>query len=72
MLLAIRDDGEGIDSDVMKLLFKPFSSHRTSQKGIGLGLWVSSKLAERLGGEIKLQSEKGVGTEATLILPVTP
>ena len=40
-----------------------------NQDGVGLGLTISKNIANALGGDIKVQSEVGVGSQFTLILP---
>lgn len=55
-------------------LFRPFSQvdSSTTRKygGTGLGLYISKKLATALNGKIKVKSEKAIGTEFTVILPM--
>jgi len=44
------------------------TSHRQRQEGTGLGLHLSRKLAELLGGQITLRTEHGTGSTFTLVL----
>lgn len=65
--IAIEDNGVGIPQENMQNLFEPLFT--TKAKGIGLGLALSSKLAEANGGHITVDSEEGVGSTFTLWLP---
>ncbi len=66
--IRVRDTGVGIRPEDMEKIFEPFtqgdSSICRSYEGSGLGLTIAKRLANRLGGDIYLRSEIGVGTEA--------
>lgn len=71
-LISIQDNGIGIAKENQKEVFKVFTKlHATSQyEGVGLGLSLSKKIIERLGGDIWLESELGIGT--TLFVQLRP
>ena len=73
VLFAVADTGPGIPLDDLERIFQPFTqldqSLRRERGGTGLGLPVSRKLAELLGGELSVESEPGRGTRFTLWLP---
>lgn len=66
VIIAVRDDGQGIASSIMPHVFEPHFSTRTS--GSGLGLAISRRLIEGWGGRITLESEPGAGTELRIHL----
>jgi signal transduction histidine kinase len=72
--IDVTDTGPGIAADDRQQLFKRFSQLKPSQgtlvEGAGLGLAIAAGLAEAMGGEIVLQSEPGVGSTFSLLLPV--
>jgi two-component system sensor histidine kinase HydH len=57
--LRVRDTGPGIPADLLPRLFDPFIS--TKETGIGLGLAVSHRIAERHGGKLSAHNEPGGG-----------
>jgi signal transduction histidine kinase len=67
--LTVRDTGPGIPAEVQAQMFKPFFT--TKPDGTGLGLAIARRIAHGLGGEIRLHSEAGQGTEFTLEIPAT-
>jgi signal transduction histidine kinase len=64
------DTGPGIPADKRDVIFEEFSRLGTSDKpGAGLGLAISKRLTEALGGRISVESEFGHGSTFTLRLP---
>ena len=71
--IKIQDNGIGIDPDHKDQLFHPFVRLQTARQfnGEGLGLTTVKKIIERHGGTVRLDSPEGVGTTATIDLPLT-
>lgn len=73
---AVIDTGIGIKKEDHIHLFKLFSMISTKQKinpnGCGIGLTVSKRYLEHLGGTIQLESEYGVGTTVKFTIPIRP
>jgi signal transduction histidine kinase len=70
---AVTDSGIGISPDNLQLIFEEFSQieHplQRRSKGTGLGLPLCRKLAELLGGRVEVESQVGIGSTFSLILP---
>jgi len=71
VVISVKDTGPGIREEDLKKLFKPFSQIIEPGKikeGSGLGLHLSKKLANLLGGDISVKSKFGKGSTFKLIL----
>ena len=68
--IVVRDTGTGIAADQLEHVFKPFFT--TKPRGVGLGLPLSRRLVERMGGSLTLESRPGAGTSVRIALPSTP
>jgi signal transduction histidine kinase len=72
--IRVADTGIGIQAEHLPTLFQAFQQIDTGisrmHEGTGLGLAISRRLADRLGGDIKVESEFGRGSVFTLILPL--
>ena len=69
ILVDIVDHGSGMDGETLNRLFEPF--YTTKEKGTGLGMAISKQIAELHRGDLTVVSQVGVGTTATLKLPLT-
>ncbi|RMH50888.1 MAG: sensor histidine kinase [Zetaproteobacteria bacterium] len=72
--VEVEDSGSGIDEALQGRLFQPFTmgdeSLTRSQGGIGLGLAISRRILELMGGSITLRSKAGVGSCFTVVVPL--
>ena len=73
-LISVSDAGKGISPEALENIFKPFVQEDSSMTrrygGSGLGLTISRRLAELMGGEISVESRLGVGSSFKLKLPL--
>ena len=69
----IKDNGIGMSRDFQKIIFDSFTRERTSTvsgiQGTGLGMAITKKIVDMLGGTIQVQSEEGHGSEFIVRLP---
>jgi two-component system sensor histidine kinase FlrB len=65
----VRDDGPGMEPEVVARIFEPFYSTRS--RGTGLGLAITRSDVEDLGGTVSCRSASGQGTTFTLDVPVS-
>ena len=69
IVFCVRDPGEGMAPEVLARVGEPFFTTKAHGQGMGLGLFLARLFAERLGGQLNLESEPGRGTVASLKLP---
>ena len=72
---VVRDNGIGMSEEFQKKLFDPFSQEddanaRTQYKGTGLGMAITKKYVDMMGGSIAVESKKGVGSTFTVEIPL--
>jgi CheY-like chemotaxis protein len=69
---CIKDTGIGMDKDYLPRIFDAFSQEDSSNKNkygsTGLGMAITKRIVEMMNGTISLESEKGVGTEFTVVV----
>lgn len=75
LYLGVKDYGIGMQPDQVKRVFEKFyrveeTSHRF--QGLGIGLYISSEIIKRHGGQINVQSVYGEGSEFYFTIPVQP
>ncbi|MFO1051039.1 MAG: ATP-binding protein [Planctomycetota bacterium] len=68
-VLSVRDDGEGMSSQVQARVFEPLFTTKPKGQGTGLGLATVRAIVDALGGRVEVESAPGRGTVFTLRLP---
>ncbi len=66
--MTVIDTGPGIDVEILDQVFDPFFT--TKEAGTGLGLSIVRKIVEHHGGTVSVSSERGKGTEVTMVIPI--
>nr|WP_320119144.1 response regulator [uncultured Marinifilum sp.] len=69
VVVAIKDNGFGIDPENLNYIFEPFFSTKQEGIGSGLGLYVSKNIVQKMNGNISVNSKKNEFTEMKLIFP---
>jgi len=69
VVVSCRDTGCGIPPGRLQDIFKPFFTTKPTGQGTGLGLYISHEIVRRHGGEVKVESEPGRGTDITVTIP---
>jgi two-component system, NtrC family, sensor kinase len=70
--ISIQDSGIGMDAATLEKIFEPFFTTKGVGNGTGLGLSISYGIIQNHGGEIQVRSQKGIGTEFVIIIPLAP
>lgn len=68
--IEVRDRGGGMPADVLQRVGEPFFTTKEPGRGMGLGIFLARAVAERVGGELLLDSEPDRGTTATVLVPL--
>jgi two-component system sensor histidine kinase RegB len=66
---CVTDEGVGMPQDVLARVGEPFFTTKDVGSGMGLGIFLTRNVLNRLGGELDLDSQEGVGTAATIRIP---
>jgi PAS domain S-box-containing protein len=76
IVFKIRDTGIGINEENLGRIFEEFrqeiDGHHRPFEGLGIGLTLAKEAVERMGGQIFVQSEKGIGSEFSFSIPYRP
>jgi PAS domain S-box-containing protein len=76
LFFKIKDTGIGINKENLGRIFEEFrqeiDGHHRPFEGLGIGLTLAKEVVERMGGQIYVQSEKGIGSEFSFSIPYRP
>jgi signal transduction histidine kinase len=63
ILISVRDNGPGIPQKILDKIFQPFFTTKPTGQGTGLGLSLSYDIVKAHGGELKVETKEGEGSE---------
>jgi signal transduction histidine kinase len=69
VLISVKDNGNGITQRVIDKIFQPFFTTKPTGEGTGLGLSISYDIVKAHGGELKVETKEGEGSEFFIELP---
>ncbi len=67
--IGVADNGPGIADENLARIFEPFFTTKSPGSGLGLGLSISSRIIDDLGGRLSADNRPGGGAQFTIILP---
>jgi len=67
--LTVADNGVGVPEALLRRIGEPFFTTKEPGHGTGLGLYLARHVVERQGGEMRIDSAEGRGTQVTLAMP---
>jgi signal transduction histidine kinase/ligand-binding sensor domain-containing protein len=67
--IIVKDNGNGIPNDIVDKIFQPFFTTKPTGQGTGLGLSLAYDIVKAHGGEIKVETKEGEGSEFVILLP---
>ncbi|MGB4840347.1 MAG: ATP-binding protein, partial [Saprospiraceae bacterium] len=67
---AIKDNGSGIPEHIKDKIFQPFFTTKPTGQGTGLGLSLAYDIVKAHGGEMKVESVEGEGSDFIIQLPI--
>jgi two-component system, NtrC family, sensor kinase len=69
--VSVKDNGNGIPQNVLSKIFQPFFTTKSAGQGTGLGLSLAYDIVKAHGGEIKVETREGEGSDFTIELPIS-
>jgi signal transduction histidine kinase len=69
LLITVKDDGPGLPDEIQKNIFKPYNT-LDKEHGVGLGIFLTSRVVKSAGGSINLVKTTSDGTRFDIILPL--
>ena len=69
MLIAVKDNGNGIPQENIDKIFQPFFTTKPTGQGTGLGLSLSYDIVKAHGGELKVETKEGEGSTFIIQIP---
>jgi len=67
--IRVKDNGNGIPQKILDKIFQPFFTTKPTGQGTGLGLSLSYDIVKAHGGELKVETKEGEGSEFIIYLP---
>jgi signal transduction histidine kinase len=69
--ISVKDNGNGIPKHILDKIFQPFFTTKPTGQGTGLGLSLSYDIVKAHGGELKIETKEGEGSEFIVQLPIS-
>jgi len=69
--IRVEDNGNGISKNIVDKIFQPFFTTKPTGQGTGLGLSLAYDIIKAHGGEIKVETKEGDGSQFIIQLPTT-
>jgi signal transduction histidine kinase len=69
VLISVKDNGNGIPPKILDKIFQPFFTTKPTGQGTGLGLSLSYDIVKAHGGELKVETKEGEGSEFFISIP---
>ncbi|MEI6264840.1 MAG: ATP-binding protein [Sphingobacteriia bacterium] len=70
VFVSVKDNGNGIPPKILDKIFQPFFTTKPTGQGTGLGLSLSYDIVKAHGGELKVETKEGEGTEFSIVLSI--